>query len=338
MVSEHSLAIIIPAYRAQFLEAALASVLAQTDQRFQLYVFDDASPEPVAEIVQSAQQRRQLTDHRFTENLGGRSLTQHWTRCLEKTAEPWVWLFSDDDVMEPTCVAAFWQEVERTQSAFGLYRFNTRCINEASVVVAENEPYPLEEMGRAFLLVRLRGERGSTMQELIFSRSAWVAAGGFPDFPLAWAADDAFIAALGRTQPIRHVAGPRVLWRLSEGNITGKTGQAAAAVLVRKLDASRRFIAWAKQFLTDTAANQLCLSEAEINALTEAWFFRNLYFRRRWIDWRTCWLVDGFAAEVWGHPRGYGIAKCQWRNFCRVTGALGRKFARLGRRSSPINR
>jgi len=320
-----SLAIIIPAYRAQFLAASLESILAQTDQQFNLYVFDDASPEPVRSLVEKFQSHRKIVYHRFEENFGARSLTQQWARCVEATTEPWVWLFSDDDEMQPDCVASLRREIEATAGRYDLYRFNTRCLNEQSQVVAENEPYPLEESGRDFLLVRLRGERGSTMQELIFSRQAWKAAGGFPDFPMAWAADDAFIASLGRQKPIRHIAGPRVHWRLSEGNITG---QKSTALLGRKIQACREYIVWVNRYFLADRPGGAQLAQSELDALTEGWFFRGLYYRRKWVDWPTCRQADAFAASVWNRPRGYGAAKCLRLNLNWFLGAIWRRISR----------
>ena len=46
------LAIIIPAYKATFLSAALDSISAQTCKDFTLYVGDDCSPEPIGNIVE----------------------------------------------------------------------------------------------------------------------------------------------------------------------------------------------------------------------------------------------------------------------------------------------
>jgi hypothetical protein len=41
------------------------------------------------------------------------------------TREPWVWLFSDDDVIDEGCVAAFLGELQETEEDHDVYRFNT---------------------------------------------------------------------------------------------------------------------------------------------------------------------------------------------------------------------
>jgi glycosyltransferase involved in cell wall biosynthesis len=327
-VSETQLALIIPAFRAKYLEESLESIAGQTNQKFNLYVFDDASQEPIQEMAQKFQMRQPLTYHRFSENLGGRSLPQHWARCVERTTEPWVWLFSDDDVMEANCVEALLREIEVTDGSFDLYRFNTQCIDSKSRVVATNDPYPNEEWGRDFLLVRLLEERGSTAQELVFSREAWKRVGRFQDYPLAWAVDDVFISEMGGNKPIRLIPKARIRWRLSGTNITSMT---TASMLSPKIIASRMFIEWVNEFLADGTSVKK-FTQKELDAMTEAWFFRWLFFMRTRLALRICLQVDRFASEVWHYPRGYGLAKCLAWNSRLVFEAIKRRIRSAFRR------
>src|SRR5690606_24685830 len=102
-----------PAYKADFFEATLISIAAQTDKRFVLYIGDDASNDDVAGIVARFRPEISIVYHRFGENVGGRDLVAHWERCIGLTAgEEWVWLFSDDDTMDAGCVAAFYDFVD----------------------------------------------------------------------------------------------------------------------------------------------------------------------------------------------------------------------------------
>ena len=115
MSPEVQLAIVIPAYKAEFLEEALASLEAQTDRRFRVYVGDDASPGALEVICDRHRQQLDLSYHRFAENRGRDYLVDQWHRCIGLSSEPWIWLFSDDDVMEPGCVAAFYAALEETR-------------------------------------------------------------------------------------------------------------------------------------------------------------------------------------------------------------------------------
>jgi len=305
--SLHPLGIVIPAYKIAFLRETMQSIARQTDQRFQLYVGDDGSPELIAPLVREFLGTIPVQYHRFDQNLGQTSLVRHWERCLGLTTEPWIWLFSDDDLMDPGCVAAFYAELEQSGGRHEGYRFNTVWLHDARQTRDASAPHPAEEGGADFLTARLRGARRSTFQELIFSRAAWLAAGGIPQFPLAWASDDAFIATLGARSPIRSIPGPRVTWRWSQENISGSS---SAAMFRTKLLASEEFIRWAIAFLDQHPPAAGRLSRPELLRLTEHWFFNGfVHHAWRFLDWDNCREIERFAREVWGRPRGAGWAR-----------------------------
>jgi len=315
------LAIVIPAYKSQFLRAALQSIAAQTDKHFRLYIGDDASPEPVAEIVREFSEKLPLQYHRFERNLGKTSLVRHWERCVRLSTEPWVWIFSDDDCMDENCVAAFFAELKNTAAGHDLYRFNTIWINGAGVQTVESSTHPVTETGADFLLARLRDSRNSCLQELIFSRRAWESAGGIPDFPLAWNSDDAFIARLGVRRPIKTIAGPRVSWRVSEANISNDKSAATANT---KLKASADFVRWTLDFFETHAP----VAAADAIQLTEQWFFHCAATGWRFLNWSTCAEMDALAADVWGRRRGWGFRQGMKLNFRLATEKIRWRFKR----------
>lgn len=243
MVQEKPLlAIVVPAFKGRYLTASLQSILAQTDTRFRLYIGDDASPDPLQEIVAGCNPNPiHVVYHRFAENLGGRSLVAQWARCLALSEEPWIWLFSDDDVMAPDCVASFYKELETNSSPHDLYRFKTELIDGSGRVVQINEAPPKEESGWDFLLARTLGNRMSSLQEIIFAREAYTTAGGFPDFPLAWAADDAFIVQMGLRRRLRTIADGKVQFRNSGLNISSASSPRLTA---KKFAATIAFCRW----------------------------------------------------------------------------------------------
>lgn len=79
----HQLAIIIPAYKATFLTAALDSIAAQTCKDFTLYVGDDCSPEPIGNIVEQYRDKIDLVYQRFETNLGGKD-DLHVEKCKKQ--------------------------------------------------------------------------------------------------------------------------------------------------------------------------------------------------------------------------------------------------------------
>lgn len=217
---KNKLAIVIPAFKGDFLAKALACLVRQTDQRFSVYVCDDASPEDIAGITCSALANRPYIFKRFEKNLGGESLPRHWNRCLALAAEPWVWLFSDDDLMDDGCVAAFHNFLETEGETTDIIRFDARIVDEADRLIGLHMLNMERETWLEFTYGRLMGWRLSFMQQLVFRRSVFEQAGGFLDLPLGWYADDAAVIALGRYHPIRHISGAHVYWRRSGKNIT----------------------------------------------------------------------------------------------------------------------
>ena len=305
------LAIIIPAYKAEFLRAALRSIAGQTEQRFQLYVGDDCSPARIVEIVREFSGKLPIKYHRFENNLGGVSLVRHWERCIRMTSEPWIWIFSDDDLMGADCVAAFFEELKRTGGAHDAYRFNSVWVNGDNKPLPANPPHPHDETGAGFLLARLRGHNASNMQELIFSRQAWETSGGIPDFPLAWASDDAFIAKLGAHRPIRTIFGPVVTWRLSGLNISGDKSDSAIS---GKFQASRQFMEWATNFLESQSPVDDKLHRQHLNRLTEDWFFHHISSSWRFLSLNACWEIDRLAVQLWERRPGHGFLKALQSN------------------------
>lgn len=104
------MAIVIPAYKITYLRETLESISRQTDKRFNLYIGDDCSPYDIESVVKEYENKIPLTYKRFDTNLGGKDLVAQWERCIEMTKdEEYIWLFSDDDTMDPECVASFYK-------------------------------------------------------------------------------------------------------------------------------------------------------------------------------------------------------------------------------------
>jgi hypothetical protein len=214
------LAVVIPAFKPNFLAKALACLVRQTDQRFNLYVCDDASPEDIRGIAQSALGARPYLYKRFESNLGGVSLAKHWNRCVALSNEPWVWLFSDDDLMDDNCVEAIHKFLETEGESADLLRFDGWRVDEHDKTI---EPLAFDsdrESWLEFAYAYLMDWRRPYMQRLVFRRSALDQAGGFLDLPRCLETDSATIIALGRHRPIRRIPGASVFWRHSRHNIS----------------------------------------------------------------------------------------------------------------------
>jgi len=242
----HQLAIIIPAYKATFLPATLNSIAAQTCKDFTLYIGDDCSSEPIGDIVNQYRDKIELVYQRFESNLGGKDLVAQWERCIAMSQdEPYIWLFSDDDVMEPNCVELLLKQIENTKGKYDLYHFDSYRIDENGKFELLRNPYPSVLSSYDFYKGKMLGKYDSYVVENVFSRRIYEQSGGFKNFDLAWGSDVATWCIFSNDKGMCSVPGALIGWRRSSLNITpSKTRETAE----RKLIADCAFLCWAYRF------------------------------------------------------------------------------------------
>ena len=316
------LAIVVPAFKSAYLGKALQSILQQTDQRFRLYVGDDASPQPIEKITRGFSfDSTQLVYHRFEENLGSRSLTAQWQRCVALSHEPWIWLFSDDDVMEPECVSAFYRALERTRDEYDVYHFNTVYIDTGDALIEILPPHPDWESWKTFTYFFLRGLRFSTAQELILSRKAYERVGGFVDFPLAWGSDQATLMALAGESGIGHIPGARVRFRMSGQNISSSRDR---RLDLQKIDAARQLCLWILRQIERVPDPHFELGDEVLRDEVLVWFKQHLAALHTWLTPAQCVRLAQFIKENWGKSFSASLARMARLDALMVPYALER--------------
>lgn len=288
------LAIVIPAWKPHYLADAVSSVLRQTEKRFNLYVFDDCSPHGLKKILEKSGALSQLNYHRFDENVGQQSVVRQWNRCLNMlNGEKWIWLFSDDDVMDPGCVEAFYKAVSASDE-HPAFRFHTKKISPDGQVIRVNQ-FPDQFDQARFLNLKLSYTQESYIVEYIFSRKAYMQVGGIPELPLAWASDDLFISRLAARGTIKTIRGPYVYWRYGNNNISGKKSNRSALL---KMEASQKFV---KQ-ITESAKSKRKIQPAD---LPSAWYVRQIRSLEGqlsiWQELRLVYQVRDKLPNVWRH-------------------------------------
>ena len=94
----------IPVFNgAEYLEACLASVVAQTHTDIEILIVDDGSTDESLRIIgqfQAADSRIRLL--RNEQNLG---LARNWQHCIAQSRGRWIKFLFQDDVMQPQCLA-----------------------------------------------------------------------------------------------------------------------------------------------------------------------------------------------------------------------------------------
>ena len=236
------LAIILLAYRSDYLQQVMHSLFNQSDRSFNLYIFDDGGKPEIRQIVTAWSDRIPFTYHRFEENMGQYDLAGHWTRCIRTTqGEPWIWLFSDDDLMHPSCVEVFQRyALENGLDERNVYRFPMEMIDSDNNIMASSGEWPVQLRHGEYLRQRLEFRLLSSVNEFIFSRTAFDRE-GFQSWPLAWCSDDAAWISFTGGGCIHTLPGGRVGWRSSSINISSDTSKINGK---RRLVASLNYLSW----------------------------------------------------------------------------------------------
>lgn len=242
----NSLAIIIPAYKSTFLAAALDSIAAQTCKDFTVYIGDDHSPNHLEEIVEQYKDKFRLVYKRFDTNMGGKDLVAQWKRCVEMVQdEEWLWLFSDDDVMEPRCVEEFYQTVKAHPNA-GLVHFNLLKLENSTGKLYDLPKFPEYCPAKMYLDEKVRGHFISMVVEFVTRRDIYEKTGGFQNFDMAWGSD--FCSWV----KFSHAAGgiwtcptAKVHWRESNENISPDTSN---KTVYRKMNSVIKDVKWLTDF------------------------------------------------------------------------------------------
>jgi glycosyltransferase involved in cell wall biosynthesis len=243
-VTRSLLSIIVPAYKPDFLAAALQSLVTQSVHDFDVVIADDCSPSPLADVVSEYQGRLRVAYHRFPDNLGGLSLAAQWSRSVRLARSPWIWLFSDDDLADPHCVEVLLLAITGPLAqTTRVFHFNTRVVDDSGTVIRETTRFPRRLSTRQFLEGRMTMRYSSFACEYAFSMAAFDEIGGFVDFPAGWCSDDASWIALAGDTEIVTLDGAMVSWRRSAKNISSPSSQLGQ----QKSDAMIAYVDWLAQ-------------------------------------------------------------------------------------------
>jgi len=275
------LAIVIPAYKTTFFERAVASFAAQTCKNFTLYVGNDCSSSEIGDICNKYSSQVEIIYHRFDTNLGGKDLVGQWERCINLTqGEPWIWLFSDDDMVGERCVELF---LANASLDHDLYHFNVRRINESDKVIYERKHFPKLWNGKEMFWAKQCGKVDCFVVEYIFSRRIYNDTGGFQHFPMAWGSDIATWIKFAGEKGIRTIEGDFVYWRKSNENITpSKNGDMA----IKKIKIETDYYIWVNTYFKNAIAPQCAYL-----------FVRSLTFYSPWLSWSYAVKATSYARE-----------------------------------------
>ncbi len=207
----------IPTFnRAQFLAEAIDSVLSQSFGDFELLVVDNASTDDTASVV------RRYTDPRvrFVRNERNLGMIGNFNRCLELAQSEIVWIFADDDLLEPDALAHVTGEFARQD--VGLLFGRHRYLSDSGASAPSPEfksPGPWRAGLAALRAVTSHSYSSVTVS---FRRSLFVRCGGFsPRFP--YSGDEEYWARLATVGSIGLTNQVLITRRLHPGNLMVRT-------------------------------------------------------------------------------------------------------------------
>lgn len=216
------LAIVIPYYKLSFFEETLSSLANQTDKRFKVYIGDDASPEDPLELLKQFQGKFEFIYHRFEENLGERSLTKQWERCINLSkGEEWLMILGDDDFIDNKLVELWYSNFESFNKKTAVIRFASKLIFEETNSTSGIYSHPIWENAIDSFYRKFKHLTRSSLSEYIFSKESFLKY-RFYDYPLAWNSDDRAWLDFSDNKPIFTINDSVVYVRLSDLNISGK--------------------------------------------------------------------------------------------------------------------
>ena len=209
---------LLPAYKIEFFQEALESILNQTYKDFQLIIQDDCSPYDLKSIVDLYSTDSRIYYYRNEENIGGENIIKCWNKLLSKANSEYIILASDDDVYD----VHFLEEIDKLTIKYpnvDLLRARVKAITDKGEIKNIDAIY--EEYGDAiyFLYQKHFNNNITCMPCYVFRRKPLVESNGFEDFPLAWHSDDATALKMS-IHGIANTLTPLLLFRSSGLNIS----------------------------------------------------------------------------------------------------------------------
>ena len=217
------LAIVIPYYKFTFFEETLHSLMNQTNQRFKVYICDDASEKSPLTLLEKYEGKFDFVYHRFEENFGAVSLVKQWERCIERVAdEDWIMILGDDDFLGENVIDSFYANLnEIIENDISVVRFSSIIKIENSDFKKPKFTHPKFEKISDFYYRKFSGKTRSSLSEYIFDKKAYIKK-KFTEYPLAWHSDDKGWLDFSLNKPIFSINEAEIVIRVSEHSISGR--------------------------------------------------------------------------------------------------------------------
>lgn len=207
--------ILIPTYnRKEYLEKALTSAQGQIFRDVEIIVIDNGSSDGTDRLMAT------LNDPRVryivnSQNLGLLGSINKGVRLFSPEVA-WCTILPDDDLLDDNFIASL-VAAQAQNSAESVIHGRRVLIDGAGEVMRRALSAPEIETAFDYLLNRTRRKRETFLTGVFFSRRAFEAIGGYPQFATGMATDDAFIFALSLLDRLVYVEKAVSYVRMHEG-------------------------------------------------------------------------------------------------------------------------
>lgn len=129
--------VVIPAYKAKYLEASLFSILNQDFSDYEIVICDDCPTDDVRDVLDSVLSHRQIPGLRYYKNETRLSEGGNLSRCIELARGQYIKPVYDDDILLPGCLSAFTDVLDRCPD-ISLVSSRRNLIDEDGKRMADN--------------------------------------------------------------------------------------------------------------------------------------------------------------------------------------------------------
>lgn len=233
----------IPAYKGKFLRECILSVLSQTYEHIELIVINDASPDPIDDIVSEFKDPR-LKYFKNDFNIGAENLVENWNKCLHKASGDYFILMGDDDTMELNYLEEFLLLMKKYPD-LAVYHCRSTIIDENSNPIMITPSWPEYESVYESIWHKRFGARIHFISDFVYKTDELKKNSGFYFLPMAWASDDISFYIAASDKGMAHINRPLLNYRKHPMTLSNSGN------LLLKMDAIMLHKKWLNDFLEE---------------------------------------------------------------------------------------
>ena len=237
----------IPAFKGEHLRECIESVLNQSYEHFELIIINDASPDPVNEIVSEFSDSR-ISYSENAVNIGAENLVNNWNKCLDKASGEYFVLMGDDDTMQPDYLEQFLVLMKRFPG-LAVYHCRSNIIDKHSKPIMITPSWPEYESVYESIWHRNYTKRIHFISDFVYKTSELKKNSGFYFLPMGWASDDISFYRAARLTGVAHFNTPLLNYRKHPKTLSNSGN------LFLKMDALMLHKKWLVEFLAELPAN-----------------------------------------------------------------------------------